>query len=112
MHYRCCSCQQVHSVPRTRCPGCGGTEFERGQPPPAGIIESWTQLTFSGGVSTLVLIRFPDGSQSFGTLVGGAAAIGAAVDYLGVLGTAAGTQFLYHLSGQKCEPEHNPSGKD
>jgi hypothetical protein len=66
---------------------------------PAGVISSWTTLTYSRGVSTFLLVRFPDGTQTLGNLLAGQHGpfIGAEVEHVGELATAEGIRHLFRL---------------
>jgi hypothetical protein len=68
--------------------------------PPIGVIYSWTNFFFAdGAVGTLVLVRFADGTQSFGNLLHTEREpdIGAQVELVGELATTNGTRRLFQL---------------
>jgi hypothetical protein len=69
------------------------------QLPSGGVISSWTRLPYQHGVSTLVLVRFPDGTQSLGNLLGDrqVISIGAEVEHIAELATADGIRHLFRL---------------
>jgi hypothetical protein len=69
------------------------------QPRPIGVVSSWTWLTYQHGVSTLLLVRFPDGTQTFGNLLGDdqVMSIGAEVEHVGELPVPGGIRHLFRL---------------
>jgi hypothetical protein len=66
---------------------------------PGGVISSWTRLPYQQGVSTLLLVRFPDGTQTLGNLVGDDrdVSIGAEVEHVAELAMPGGIRHLFRL---------------
>ncbi len=104
MPYRCAQCGAVYVVDRYRCPACRAADLTRIAVSSEGIISSWTQLAGPYGVSTLVLVRFADQTQSFGNLLCDKhdVSIGAAVQHVAALATSNGVRHLFRLAGVKC----------